>query len=268
MNAKSANNSKARRSRSRIVARLVVFLLIGAAVNVLVAWGICNYRPVPYEPLLGEETQRVLKNEWPLPDAEAWPPPTSVIHVWSLGESHIQAYRTLTPDAVVDPEIPFAAQRAGYSHSMYRWSCGLPMHSLESRLISSMMYPTWDEAMRNKRSGWLGEYVVIHGSIGPFGGPFEQIALPLRPRPLGFAVNTIFYALIAFGLWSGLVGAIGSVRRSRRRRRGRCIACGYELGGVSTCPECGSENAEDAKVGRRGRGSGIGGSEGNSAEDL
>ena len=59
--------------------------------------------------------------------------------------------------------------------------------------------------------------------------------LPTNPVWPGFAVNTAFYAALAFLLWS----APGFARRSSRRRRGRCVRCAYELAGVAVCPECG-----------------------------
>ncbi len=49
-------------------------------------------------------------------------------------------------------------------------------------------------------------------------------ALPLRPIPVGFAVNTIFYAAV---LWL-LTGEPFVLRRAIRRRRGLCLKCGYE----------------------------------------
>ena len=43
--------------------------------------------------------------------------------------------------------------------------------------------------------------------------------------------------LLVFLLWS----APGFVRRQRRRRGGQCVVCGYELKGMTKCPECGGE---------------------------
>ena len=59
--------------------------------------------------------------------------------------------------------------------------------------------------------------------------------LPTFPYWPGFALNTAFYATLAFLLWS----TPGFVKRTRRRRRGQCLICGYDLGGIATCPECG-----------------------------
>jgi predicted RNA-binding Zn-ribbon protein involved in translation (DUF1610 family) len=69
---------------------------------------------------------------------------------------------------------------------------------------------------------------------------FERAVVPTRVLWPGFALDTAFYAAIAFTLWS----APGVVRRRLRRARGRCAACGYDLtgapSGAATCPECGS----------------------------
>jgi len=63
--------------------------------------------------------------------------------------------------------------------------------------------------------------------------------LPLRPIFPGFLVNTLFYAVIWFGIFFG----VGFVKRVLRRKRGRCVKCSYDLRGEfdSGCPECGWE---------------------------
>ena len=62
--------------------------------------------------------------------------------------------------------------------------------------------------------------------------------VPLRPLWPGFAVNTIFYALI---LWLPVRGTF-HLRRHIRRKHGLCVACGYDLRHADhdACPECGA----------------------------
>ena len=69
-------------------------------------------------------------------------------------------------------------------------------------------------------------------------GNLDRFALPLLPIWPGFAINTAVYALLLFIGWR----APGVIRRAVRRRRGRCVACGYDRGGLdagAACPECG-----------------------------
>jgi hypothetical protein len=53
----------------------------------------------------------------------------------------------------------------------------------------------------------------------------------------GFAINTIFYAGI---LWV-LFAIPGRVRRWRRIKRGLCPACAYPVGDSAVCTECGKQ---------------------------
>lgn len=65
---------------------------------------------------------------------------------------------------------------------------------------------------------------------------FRGRRLPYLPVWPGFVANTLLFALIAFPL----VLLPGNVSRWRRAACGRCIACAYDLTGLTTCPECGS----------------------------
>ncbi|MCI0675040.1 MAG: hypothetical protein L0Y42_04610 [Phycisphaerales bacterium] len=59
--------------------------------------------------------------------------------------------------------------------------------------------------------------------------------LPTRPIFLGFAFNTTFYAII---LWL-LFATPAFARRRIRLKRGLCPACAYPVGESATCTECG-----------------------------
>jgi hypothetical protein len=60
-------------------------------------------------------------------------------------------------------------------------------------------------------------------------------AFPTAIRPLGLAVDAVAFGGATALLWFGLA----TVRSARRRRAGRCLTCGYPVGGLSRCPECG-----------------------------
>src|SRR5207237_8591311 len=80
---------------------------------------------------------------------------------------------------------------------------------------------------------------------GPPASPAGPVAgePPLLIHPIwrGFAVNSLFYAIILAGLYWALVVPRRFVRELGRMRRGCCVACGYDLGFdfAPGCPECG-----------------------------
>jgi len=69
--------------------------------------------------------------------------------------------------------------------------------------------------------------------------------LPLQPEWPWFLINTLFYAML---LWLFIPGPF-VLRRLIRIRRGRCPRCGYDLrgqppeAGAAGCPECGWNRA-------------------------
>ena len=65
---------------------------------------------------------------------------------------------------------------------------------------------------------------------------YQVRGLPLRPIWPGFAINTVFYAAV---LW-GLFGAPFALHRRRRIKRGLCPACAYPVGTNEVCTECGA----------------------------
>ena len=69
-------------------------------------------------------------------------------------------------------------------------------------------------------------------------------ALPLRPIPRGFAINTIFYAVL---LWLLICGPF-ALRRFLRVNRGLCVKCGYPRGELPVCTECGAELPRSARA--------------------
>ena len=76
-----------------------------------------------------------------------------------------------------------------------------------------------------------------------YGGNYDR-ALPLRPIWPGFAVNTLFYAVV---LWLLIPGPF-VLRRLIRIRRGLCPKCTYPMGESAVCSECGCELPNRARV--------------------
>ena len=59
--------------------------------------------------------------------------------------------------------------------------------------------------------------------------------VPLNPIWPGFAVNTLFYAVV---LWLLICGTL-ALRRFIRVRHGLCPGCAYPRGVPDVCSECG-----------------------------
>jgi hypothetical protein len=74
-------------------------------------------------------------------------------------------------------------------------------------------------------------------SFIPVGKSYQPRRLPVLPIWPGFAINTLFYALILWLLYCTPFVA----RRLIRIKRGRCPKCGYDLRGEldAGCSECG-----------------------------
>lgn len=65
--------------------------------------------------------------------------------------------------------------------------------------------------------------------------PAREWALPTTAIWRGLIVNAVLYAGVIWLLFFG----VSCWRRHRRTRRGRCAACGYDVGPLERCPECG-----------------------------
>jgi hypothetical protein len=94
--------------------------------------------------------------------------------------------------------------------------------------------------------------IGMQPSGAPGAPPKGRAALPVRPIWGGFAVNSVFYAVVLALLYWALTVPLRFVREVSRVRRGCCIACGYDLGFdfVGGCPECGWRRRAGAAAAR------------------
>src|SRR5262249_17329132 len=114
-------------------------------------------------------------------------------------------------------EVVSQANEDGSAFKITRDSCGWPLRSLEGFRI-------WRNTLSPVR-----QYVSVVRVQG--------LSLPLQPLWPGFAINTVFYAAVLWGLFAGPF----ALRRTIRRRRGQCAACGYPVGASKVCTECGAQ---------------------------
>ena len=208
----------------RWIYKLVVFLLLGAVVNVAVAWGLVFFKRQPLD--YGETVSCPADYTWPRPVPSNWTDPWMCSSSHSFGATVIGTLCQV-PD---DPDI------AGGGQAIYQW--GWPARSMESeaRVTTRKSRPRYvyenvscTEPIEDLQfvPKWLGSARGRHRRI------------PLRVGWPGFVTNTAFYALTLSLLWSSPF----VVRRLIRRKRGLCVKCGYDLRGAEhdVCPECGAE---------------------------
>ena len=220
----------------RITIKLVVFLLLGAVVNVGVAWG-CAARSQPFESI--EMIASGSRVQW-----TAMSPgvrDTLFLDLSGYQFTVANPHRYLTG--------PIVSTRDPQDTQFY----GLNLGTIDPGSPVSDRKPTQWSGARRLRAGWptlslTGEALLDSDpwlrlasrglwTVGLGPDSREQIHLPVSPIFLGFLINTLFYGVILWLLWS----APFATRRRIRKRRGRCVKCGYDLTGAGhvVCPECG-----------------------------
>lgn len=211
-------------------AKIVVLLIIGAVVNVAVAWGIVLW--TPQEPRGPGMAVLLNQIDWPRQAPADWPAPQRQNSGRTWGLSAIQTMAHVLPlDA---PRSPGAV--SGWGMSLFQ--AGWPSRCIEAR-SDTVNYAGVIPKANLRPAVKLPE--ALH---------FLRVrearyrVLPLRPIWPGFAINTAFYAAI---LWLLTFGSF-TARRIIRRKQGRCINCGYDLRGTAQmiCSECGYEVRAEA----------------------
>jgi hypothetical protein len=206
--------------RRRVIIRVVVFLMLGAIVDVGVAWGCVCWSPM-------SRIERLAHDHESFPDRLAikWPEPREVRDRGGVGMSSHSMWHS--------SEYPFR---------MYEYSslqCGWPMRAFHKESIVAI----------GEGDGVMTErFIVARLRDLKWLSSFEYRELPALPIWPGFAINTIFYAAILWVLWATPF----AVRKWRRIKRGRCANCGYDITGAphTNCPECGTPASSPVTPGR------------------
>jgi hypothetical protein len=223
-----------------IMKRVIMLVILGAIINVAVAWGVLFWRPQSWS-LTSLATWEVDGHKyWTTVQSSAC---ASVI--WTE-ESGPRANAFL--EGMFGSNRPLIVDRG----SLPRWS----LARSDNQFVSSQA----NQRVKEIASGW--PLPTLHCTIVPdpllsnapvFGGirlppviyydpsakTYGHRALPCVPIWPGFAINTAFYAAI---LWL-LFAAPFALRRRfvirGRVRRGQCPACAYPVGSSTVCTECG-----------------------------
>lgn len=208
--------------RRRVFVVLIGLLLLGAVINVAVAWGCARVHAaidgelIPYQypehdnfiffidSRVGYEVVMPCERQGSVRDSQeafeyVWP-------VWWESEA----------------VFPHGSGLA----------CGWPARSFSATQHYELVDDGSDTPIVNQ---------IVHGGIplperqGRNGAFSIPGVLPFKPIWPGFAINTFFYAAIG---WLVLVAPI-QLRRQLRSRRGCCPACAYPIGANEVCTECG-----------------------------
>ncbi|HVZ93637.1 MAG TPA: hypothetical protein VG797_03920 [Phycisphaerales bacterium] len=236
--------------------RAVVCLLLGAVVNVLVAWGIAAWGREILLTDITESNRRewyLSELRWPGPVEAGWPPkPERASDVTLIGRRETVCTGDGPPPERLGWPAP-TAQVPAAEFRLFLFSYGFPMPAMswQTTEVSQPVsyWPHANERMRREdRGAWLAEGVDLPELVRPgkVTYPVVKRRLPLKPCVAGFAVNPTAYAAVV-----GVVWGLGTVaQRVVRRRRGLCRDCGYDLRGlpvnVAKCPECGFVRALQA----------------------
>ncbi len=213
----------------RRLTKLVVFLLLGAIVNVAVAWGCAIFSEVsPAWP----RSERFIDG-WMRPRLAV--PPRGSAHYWGTVDRGFG--RTRLSLELRDESMAPRTVRISF---LFIHADGWPARALVGESMSGEHFAP----RRLRHAAQIPAWLVRDGGQTRY--PPSHV-LPLRPIWLGFAFNTIFYAAILWLLAFAPFTARRRLRRERghiRRKRGHCIKCGYDLRGSSrgegVCSECGA----------------------------
>jgi hypothetical protein len=188
-------------------------LLVGFIVSVSIAWAAAIV-------LVGEVriTTHSPPAEWPLAQGADWPIPTTMTRVR------------------VGPALRSSVYHDRNSRVVTNRRSGWPLVAFQSVVILQAPATSLEPARGLLGGVGVPERWVCRFDVYDVQVVYRNPRLPLVPVLPGLAVDT---ALFAFVAWLALFGH-GSLRRTLRRRRGRCPQCAYELGGLVTCPECGT----------------------------
>ena len=203
----------------RLAFKLVVFLLLGAVVNVGVAWGCATWsragtsidslNSVEMAALWNEHTADKRSDNWE-------PRVTDVGPRW-------------TGFGATKTEI---GDRRYVNGGWIRSGGGI----IRGLTITEHGWPTRCVRETSRLDTLTIIYRVSFPPAPPDWGQWFNDRLESIVWP-GFLINTLFYAVVLWLLWSAPFAA----RRLIRRKRGRCVKCGYDLRGAEheLCPECG-----------------------------
>lgn len=158
-----------------------------------------------------------------------WKPPAS----WPQ-EPRIATNSSSSPGVTVEAR---GGRLDGENVFQAEFSVGWPLRILRVRGGDSLVRVLWSEPASPSRIVQVDPEESIMWVRMPWQS--TSYPVPLRVVPMNLIWNSGFYAIVGSAAWIML----RTLRRWTRRRAGRCISCGYEMGNLPICPECGTSRA-------------------------
>ncbi len=207
--------------------KLVLFLVLGAIVNVAAAWGFAAWSAPANVKSLDFTSRKIAEDEF-----------EGVTRLRVMGHTRVN-HGTFSQLVVGKTAAQLTAIEwivsSGDNYSETR--AGWPLRTLRCRnLVEIEMGGTNSITINAYAANPIQGGIVL--SPFPIGSPAQSWrALPYQPIWTGVVVNTILYGPL---VWIFTVSLL-KMQRLLRRKRGLCIKCGYDLRGdfSSSCPECG-----------------------------
>ena len=227
---------------------ILLFLLLGAIINVAVAWGIAIFwTSIPdKEKQVGFDNANFdkLYNHWRV-TLISKPGGARLISDWDM---IIPSRFVSTPNPLIDLSevIPLWGEYAYPSDNGFNAGRAIRTIDVRGWPLLSMWTGREERNTENIPSGIssnthqiIAGYRIQRKYMKTNSGKPEILVMPLRPLWQGFTANTIFYAAL---FWLLIPGPF-IFRRLIRRKRGLCVKCAYDLRGAEheACPECGQK---------------------------
>lgn len=218
----------------RVALLALLFLLIGAVINIAVAWSF----ELPVVPDYWNAPGSSLNFARIFPDGFTSQRQPGILDVWFVRNRSepSREYAALKPEAAPpgwgrSPPGAYApADKDEYS--VWSRSTGWPMPGM-------VRHTLWSNGVEYP----LG--VIDNGAtVTPATLGMRARVLPLQPRWPGFVVNTLL-----FGACAAVLACPLRLRGWLRSRRNLCARCAYPLGGFTVCPECGTQRRAAARPG-------------------
>ncbi|MDY7109871.1 MAG: hypothetical protein SYC29_14660, partial [Planctomycetota bacterium] len=187
----------------RWITTSLLFLLLGAIVNVTVAWGIVTVRATSRGP---DRMHFDPQARWPRRVPDYWPAYASYCWRKSFGfnQDHFQSgwSTTRTGDEVGDGNFSIDIAIVGWPMRSLQWELWLTIDHVRGPSPGPYRTATIYRLEAQPEPAWLTGGIPLPSDSGATFGPPSRHRLPLRPLWAGFVINTIIYATLLSGLWA------------------------------------------------------------------